>query len=154
LSEAKRKPGRPSSFSDHLVENLLELAKTGATDEQLAAAANVSVATLNNWKGRHPSFLEALKKAKDVADLLVEASLYKRATGYSHKAVKFFCHMGVVIAEEYEEHYPPDTVACIFWLKNRSPERWRDKVQHEHTGDESKPIPLAYVPKSKRLESA
>ena len=36
---------------------------------------------------------------------------------------------------EYEElqtgydevHVPPDTTAQIFWLKNRRPDRWRDK---------------------------
>lgn len=27
--------------------------------------------------------------------------------------------------------YPPDTVAAIFWLKNRQPGKWRDKVDHD-----------------------
>ena len=26
----------------------------------------------------------------------------------------------------YVEHVPPDVTACIFWLKNRDPQRWRD----------------------------
>ena len=26
----------------------------------------------------------------------------------------------------YVEHYPPDTTALIYWLKNRRPDRWRD----------------------------
>ena len=28
----------------------------------------------------------------------------------------------------YVEHFPPDTTACIFWLKNRRPEVWRERV--------------------------
>jgi hypothetical protein len=29
------------------------------------------------------------------------------------------------------KHYPPDTAAAIIWLKNRQPERWRDKIEQE-----------------------
>jgi hypothetical protein len=29
------------------------------------------------------------------------------------------------------KHYPPDVTACIFWLKNRQPEKWRDVHRHE-----------------------
>ena len=28
---------------------------------------------------------------------------------------------------DVEEYIPPDTTAQIFWLKNRRPDRWRDK---------------------------
>ena len=28
----------------------------------------------------------------------------------------------------YVEHLPPDTTACIFWLKNRRRDEWRDRV--------------------------
>jgi hypothetical protein len=27
------------------------------------------------------------------------------------------------------KHRPPDTTAQIFWLKNRRPGRWRDKIE-------------------------
>lgn len=40
---------------------------------------------------------------------------------------------------EYIEHYPPDTTAAIFWLKNRQPAKWRDKKEVENLvklGDE------------------
>jgi hypothetical protein len=32
----------------------------------------------------------------------------------------------------YVEHVPPDVTACIFWLKNRDPEHWRDSQRLEH----------------------
>jgi hypothetical protein len=37
-----------------------------------------------------------------------------------------------VIRAGIVEHYPPDTTACIFWLKNRQPQRWRDRVEVQH----------------------
>jgi hypothetical protein len=32
----------------------------------------------------------------------------------------------------YVEHMPPDVTACIFWMKNRMPERWRDVQNVDH----------------------
>jgi hypothetical protein len=30
------------------------------------------------------------------------------------------------------EQYPPDTTACIFWLRNRRADEWRDKIDVDH----------------------
>ena len=30
---------------------------------------------------------------------------------------------------------PPDTTACIYWLKNRKPEQWRDRREVDVTAD-------------------
>jgi hypothetical protein len=54
--------------------------------------------------------------------------------------VKILQDKGVPIVVPFEQHYPPDTVACIFWLKNRRPDLWRDKVGLEHTGPGGGPI--------------
>ena len=35
---------------------------------------------------------------------------------------------------------PPDTTAQIFWLKNRKPDKWRDKVENVNTTDDDKVI--------------
>ena len=34
------------------------------------------------------------------------------------------------------KHVAPDTTAQIFWLKNRRPDRWRDKPLPTAEGDE------------------
>lgn len=87
-------------------------------------------ATIYVWQAKHKTFYEALKGAKGIADDMVEASLFRRAVGYSHKAVKIFYNakMDEVTEHHYIEHYPPDTVAAIFWLKNRRPDDWREKT--------------------------
>ncbi len=56
--------------------------------------------------------------------------------GYSHEAVKIFCDKdGNITEAPYTERYPPDTAACIFWLKNRQPDKWKDKQDLEHSGE-------------------
>ena len=32
---------------------------------------------------------------------------------------------------EVDKHYPPDSTAAIFWLKNRQPKVWRDRVEQK-----------------------
>lgn len=142
------KRGRPSKFDPAFVEQAQKLALMGATDKQMADFWGVSEQTLNTWKHTHPEFLESLKAGKLIADGTVVQSLYRRANGYSHGAVKILQYEGAPVIVPYTEHYPPDTTAAIFWLKNRQPALWRDKVEvdqnHNIDGDAfSSPLELA-----------
>jgi hypothetical protein len=119
--------GRPSAYKAEYAQVAKEMCKLGATDADLADAFDVAIATITNWKNTRPNFLAALKGGKHEVDNLVERSLLNRALGYSFDAVKIFCHDGEIIKVPYREHIPPDTTACIFWLKNRRPQEWRDK---------------------------
>lgn len=140
-SKAKGSIGRPSRFRQEFSDQAEKLCRLGATDRDLADFFGVDVATLNRWKKRHPEFCESLKKGKEVADAEVADRLYKRACGYSHKDTKFATFEGrITDREEYDKHYPPDTIACIFWLKNRRPDLWRDKIGHEYSGPDGRPI--------------
>ncbi|MDZ3925127.1 hypothetical protein UZS95_00790 [Parabacteroides goldsteinii] len=88
---------------------------------------------MNSWKKKFPQFLESLKKGKAVADANVASRLYSRAIGYDARATKFATNEGKITDKvEYIEHYPPDTTAAIFWLKNRQPGKWRDKKEVEN----------------------
>lgn len=128
--EEKNPVGRPSQFDEALKEKLLELAANGYTDEQMAEVVGVHVNTIGYWKNKNKEFKWSLKEAKLIADELVEASLFRRAVGYSHKELKVFHHEGSIATYEVLKHYPPDPVSCIFWLKNRQPKLWREKVEH------------------------
>jgi hypothetical protein len=61
-------------------------------------------------------------------DRRVEQSLYRRAVGYSYDTVKIMGYQGEYTHVPYVAHVPPDTTACIFWLKNRQRDLWRDRV--------------------------
>lgn len=131
--------GRPTSYRAEYAEQAFKLCQLGATDAELAGFFKVNTVTIWRWQSAQPEFCNALKRGKEAADERVERSLYARATGYTHDAVKIFMPAGAAkpVYAPYQEHVPPDTTACIFWLKNRRAEQWRDKseVHHRHTAD-------------------
>ena len=111
-------------------EGLLKLeawARDGLTDEQIAANAGIATATLYDWTQRHPEVSEALKKGKEVVDVQVENALLKRALGYTYTETKKERTAEGVRTTTTIKEVVPDTTAQIFWLKNRRPDRWRDK---------------------------
>jgi transcriptional regulator with XRE-family HTH domain len=105
------------------------MTKLGATDSDLAQAFDISTNTISAWKRKYPEFMDALQLGKDIANQEVVRSLYARATGYKHTAVRFFVIDGQIKEKEYIEHYPPDVKAQEFWLTNRMAEEW--KRNHE-----------------------
>lgn len=125
--------GRPTKYDPAICETVKKLCLLGATDKEMADILGVCEQTFNSWKGQHPEFLEALKEGKGVADANVAHRLYQRAMGYSHPAVKIVADAksGAEVQVPYIEHYPPDTTACIFWLKNRQKDKWRDRTEHD-----------------------
>lgn len=109
-------------------------ARDGMTDAQIAQKIGISTQTLYDWEKRFPEFLDALKKGKAPVDIEVENALLKRALGYDYEEV-------ITEIEDLGEgrqkkhvrkitkHQPGEVSAQIFWLKNRRPGRWRDKIE-------------------------
>jgi hypothetical protein len=127
--------GRPTKYDPGYPEQAAKLCKLGATDRDLADFFEVAESTINLWKLEYEEFSESLKLGKEKADERVERALYRRALGYSHDAVKISVNaQGMETITPFVEHHPPDTTACIFWLKNRKTADWRDKQETEHTG--------------------
>ncbi len=121
--------GRPSKYKPEFVTQAEKLCALGATDIEIADFFDVDGRTLNRWKGEHDDFCQALKVAKEVADARVERSLFARANGYEHDEVDIRVIQNEVVQTPIRKFYPPDTVAAIFWLKNRRPDKWRDRVE-------------------------
>lgn len=111
-------------------------ARDGLTDEQIAQNMGVSAATLYNWKRGHLEILEALKKGKEIVDIQVENALLKRALGYDYteEKVEVSDNVGRKVVQTVK-HVPGDTTAQIFWLKNRRPDKWRDKPAADENAD-------------------
>lgn len=125
---------RPSKFQEEFIPQAEKLCKLGATDMEVADFFEVDVRTLYRWKADNEAFCQALKAGKEVADERVERSLYARANGYEHNEVDIRVVGGAIVQTPIRKYYAPDTTACIFWLKNRKPGEWRDKVETEHSG--------------------
>jgi hypothetical protein len=132
--------GRPSKFKEEFVVQAEKLARLGATDIEIADFFKVEVRTLYRWKTENDAFCQALKAGKSEADDRVERSLFARANGYEHDEVDIRVVNGQVVQTPIRKFYPPDTTACIFWMKNRRPGEWREKVENELTGPNGGPI--------------
>lgn len=125
------KRGRPTAYRAIYAQQAQAFCLLGADDKKLAELFEVGEATISRWKVAHPEFREAIKKAKAGADCEVAAALFQRAIGYSHPDVHVSNYQGDVTLTPITKHYPPDPVSAIFWLKNRQPQLWRDKIDIE-----------------------
>lgn len=122
------KGGRKTRYRPEYAEQARKLCLLGYTDKQLADFFQVTEQTINNWKKRHKVFFESLKAGKDLADCDIVQALYNKAKG-------------IVVNQDIEvngekltlsKEYPPDTNAIKFWLINRQPEKWRNRIETKH----------------------
>ena len=125
--------GYSGKYKEEYAEMAYNIALLGATDKQLADIFQVTEATINGWKKTHFEFFDSLKRGKAEADTKVTRSLFERANGYEAPDLYITQYQGQVITKQIIKFYPPDVLACIFWLKNRQPALWRDRVDHDHT---------------------
>ena len=133
------KVGAPSKKDTIPKEQLEKLFKAGWTDKQVSDFYGITEVTFNNWKKKDPKFFKSVKDWKIEADNKIERSLFERAHGYTCPDTKAQWVSDKDGSRwEYAEmrkHYAPDPTSMIFWLKNRQPEKWRDKHDHNLTGD-------------------
>lgn len=103
-------------------------ARDGLTDEQIARKIGINPATLYKWFDRYGEIGKAIKKGKAPVDFEVENALLKRALGYDYEEVTTEINTdGKKHIKKVKRHVPPDVGALAFWLKNRRPDKWRDK---------------------------
>lgn len=136
----KNKGGRPTLFKKEYIELVYLLCRKGFTDKELADALKIAESTLNLWKQEHPEFMESIKKGKDEFNTNgVENALLKRAMGYdfeeTHTEIQQGSRGTKQVVKKVKKHIAPDVLAQIFWLKNRDPNRWKDKQEIEHSGE-------------------
>ncbi len=123
------KAGRPSKYKKEYPSQAYKLCLLGAIDQELADFFEVNVDTINEWKKKFVEFSVSIKKGKRLADAEVADKLYQRATGYEHSDLDIKVVNHKIVKTTITKHYPPDTTAGIFWLKNRQKEKWRDKIE-------------------------
>ncbi len=118
---------RPTKFKTEYIEQASNLCLHGFTDYQIGEFFNVNESTINRWKIKYPEFCKSLKRSKQDFDRKVERALAERAIGYSHEETHISNYQGKITKTPFIKHYPPDVVACIYWLNNRQPEQWASR---------------------------
>ena len=137
--------GRPTKFKPEYIAEAEKLcAKLYATDMQLAAFFEVNVDSIYEWKKVHPEFSDAIKRGKAVADETIEQSLFHRAAGYSHEDTHITTYYGQVIKTPVMKYYPPEPVACIFWLTNRKRGDWKRNIDNHDSGEDVPALNISY----------
>ena len=123
--EREKKRKKRISFSskyksDTFPKRVYKLCLLGLTNDELAIAFGVSVASIEKWQVKYETFGESVKRGRREADSNVVRAMYQRAIGYSHPDTHISVWRGEVISVPITKYYPPDTGAGIFWLKNRT----------------------------------
>ena len=107
-------------------------AADGLRDEDIAGKIGISLSTFYEWKKKFPEFSDALKDGKELPDYRVQNALYESALA------------GNVTAQ-------------IFWLKNRRPDKWRDKpeeakIEEQEIPDD--PLTKALKEEAEKMDNA
>lgn len=156
--------GRKNKYQTHVEPRLKDIehwCRDGLIEEVICKRLGVSVRSFNEYKSKFPQLSQSLKRGKEEADYAVEDALFKRALGYEFEEKTYETQVfvkktetaeGSIIEEPFTEEIltkrvikqvSPDTTAAIFWLKNRRPDKWRDKQDIEHSGGVTNQIDLS-----------
>lgn len=135
------KMARKTDYKPEYDVQARKLALLGLTDKEMASFFGCAKSTFRKWMVENPTFSDAVKSGKMVADADMAASLFKRGMGFEYTEVKT---EGIVDEDtgrpvgkkitKTTKQLAPDTAAAFIWLKNRRPDLWRDKPSQ---GDDS-----------------
>lgn len=133
-----------SKYERYVKPRLKEIkfwAEQGASQEEIAEKLKVACSTFRKYRKEYAELEAAFEIGDEAAVEEVQAALYKSATGQTikiKKAVKVKTADGSEKIEEVEEeqYIAPNPTAIMFYLKNKRPKLWNEKltVEGEVTG--------------------
>ncbi len=90
--------------------------------------ANIARSTHYKWMNEDPEYKKEVEIINEEAIDYAEGKLMALIKGYSHKEDKIFQYEGSPVVVPTVKHYPPDTTAVIYFLKNMGRKRgWNEK---------------------------
>ncbi len=149
---------RGVNIEDWTTEEALAELKSIAklTLKDIAAYIGISESTLRRWRKQSEAFDEAIQQKVDVEERKkVQQALYEACFDRKVKTVtkkQTLDRAGVVhdLVEEKTTVIPADVRAQKFYLTNRAPARWQEKVKVESEGDIA-PV-ASFIPVMDRME--
>ena len=153
----RHRGGRPVKYkTDYARMAEVACSQGGFTDQKLSLLFDVSKSTINRWKKDHPEFWDSIRVGKDEFDSSrVETAFLKGCIGFRYTEVTREpaavqpvdpetggepAEPRLVVTKKVSKLVLPNPRACLDWLTNRAPDRWK-KVKHvELTGDNAGPV--------------
>jgi transposase-like protein len=115
MSDAPKHPGgRPTDYDTEYCDKAETFLADGYSVAALAGFLGVAKSTIYEWIDRHPEFSDSVKRGQ------------AGAVYWWEKANRNLAMTG-----------EGNATACVFGLKNRASDEWRDKVETEHSGNVS-----------------
>lgn len=115
-------------------------APKGLNNDQLSEAIGISRTTFYELKANNPDFSDTLNFYYNTTSLEVLKSLTKVAVGFSVdeetkelKKDKESGKMELVTTKVVTKNIAPNAQAAIFYLKNRMPDHFKDKIETVHS---------------------
>ena len=109
----------------------------GATEGQIRLLLHVNLNIWYRWKHQHPDFFEEVSELKYRSDEPVISALRRNATGFKfeekhYEIVEEVNEAGQIeqvkkLVKVIEKFSLPETAACMCWLNNRHPDKWRHR---------------------------
>lgn len=111
----------------------------GLTLAEVCKRMGIDRSYLTKLRKQSPELEAAISTEREIVDHEVENAMFKSASGYmvteTRKTVMIDASGNrSEKIETYDKHVPANSVAQIFWLKNRKPSHWRDKQETELSG--------------------
>jgi len=108
----------------------------GTTGQERTDGIEVDRRAIEDWLRTRPGFAGGVRCGRDVANALATRRLFDRAMGCGYEATKLAMVKGEAVTGRYTVNLPPDTRACVAWLRDcRRSRRRMARPEPEEQGD-------------------
>ena len=135
--------GRPTLYKPEYADLARKFCMLGATNDDLARCFEVSRRTIDHWIETIEEFAAGVRQGRDLADANVIQTLYSRAMGFTKELKRYVLHRGELREVPVTLYYPPETQACMFWLRNRRHRHWLEKRKPPEEGPSTSELEAA-----------
>lgn len=133
-----RKPKSDYWLTEEGLERVNQWAEKGLSLKQISHNMGIAYGTLFEWQREFPQLNDVIKKGQMVVTEEVENAMFMAATGYEYEeeTSELMDNGELKVVKKVKKSQAPNVTAQIFWLKNKNPQEWKDRVEvkSEHEG--------------------